>query len=142
MTQNEMLQKLLDKAVENGWNDKSKAVMSARVVTTFKELMIGIKSAGMGQGNNLVTLSELLFSDNLSFLKALFGDSEQEYSNNITSDWTDLYNFEILGGRLSIADSNTLFHFTTTAVNSASQELVILPDDKRIPYLYGLIFGK
>lgn len=123
MTQTEQLQKLLDKAVRIKWEWRGYgigSVIAADDLVIFSNLYLNNVPSIPIHAERIILVNDLLFDDNLSFLKALLGD-------NIAPASVDGIHPPTLT-------------FALPAYQVCVQQLAILPPDERIPTLYKLVF--
>ena len=117
MEQSQMLTQLTERAIESGWN-QIHGDRWFKVYTNRGGYTIEFRREVYAPGS-YVSLNDLLFGDNLSFLKALVGDKVTPFV------WEK-----------GQATGQGPMH------EIVALEIVLLPDTERIPWLHKTVFGE
>ncbi len=115
MTQQEQLTKMIERAIEQGWEPAGYKPSSVQHDSDDAVVMFFEPKGDRPSFAHVVNNHpDLLFGDNLSFIKALVGESYQQ-------DFQSVLSF--------------------TPYQWAAQHLVLLSDSERIPWLYEMVFS-
>lgn len=130
MEQYQQLTKLIEKALENGWDRGSQGWKPTASVCNM--------AYAYSRGYDHARINDLLFGDNLRFLKALFGQENRIVCTNCR----ELVDTNAFGP--SYCERCNLTSPPMTFLHSYhlyAPQVVMKADDQRIPWLYSQVFG-